>query len=157
MTLDEAIKHCEEVAEEKEAQAWEAQLQEEYTTIKSCKECAKEHRQLAEWLKELKQLKDQEPCEDVDCIDRERAKTAIRDRFKDLPSRVEINTILNDLPPVTPQPKMGHWNAYELFQGGIKEEWLECSECMWSNALLIPRNYCPKCGARMMEKEDDEE
>ena len=56
MTLDEAIKHAEEVAEEKEEQAWEAQLQEEY---RICKDCAKEHRQLAEWLKELKQLRKQ--------------------------------------------------------------------------------------------------
>ena len=40
MTLDEAIKHCEEVAEEQEE--------------KECLECAAEHRQLAEWLKELK-------------------------------------------------------------------------------------------------------
>ena len=39
MTLDEAIKHCEEVAEQNEEQ--------------SCKECANEHRQLAEWLREL--------------------------------------------------------------------------------------------------------
>ena len=54
MTLDEAIKHAEEVAKEKEEQAWEAQLQEEYIT---CKDCAKEHRQLAKWLKELKQLR----------------------------------------------------------------------------------------------------
>lgn len=59
MTLDEAIKHAEEVTEEKKAQAWEAQLQEEYGKIKSCKECAEEHRQLAEWLKELKQLREQ--------------------------------------------------------------------------------------------------
>ena len=56
MTLDEAIKYAEEVAEEKEEQAWEAQLQEEYIT---CKDCAAEHRQLAEWLKELKQLRKQ--------------------------------------------------------------------------------------------------
>ena len=41
MTLDEAIKHCEEQAE-----------------IIECNECAKEHRQLAEWLNELKQSKD---------------------------------------------------------------------------------------------------
>ena len=61
MTIDEAIKHSEEVAEEKEAQAWEAQLQEEYKKIKSCKKCAEEHRQLAEWLKELKQLREQKP------------------------------------------------------------------------------------------------
>lgn len=39
----------------------------------------------------------------VDLISREQAKTAIRDKFKDLPSRVEINTILNELPSVTSQ------------------------------------------------------
>lgn len=39
MTIDEAIRHCEEVAEQNE---------------KDCIECAKEHRQLAEWLEELK-------------------------------------------------------------------------------------------------------
>lgn len=39
----------------------------------------------------------------VDLISREQAKMAIRDKFKDLPSRVEINTILNELPSVTPQ------------------------------------------------------
>jgi len=61
MTIDEAIKHAEKVAEEKEAQAWEAQLQEEYRTIKPCKECAEEHRQLAEWLKDYRRLKEQEP------------------------------------------------------------------------------------------------
>ena len=49
MTLDEAIKHAEEVAEEKR-----------------CEKCAKEHRQLAEWLKELKQLREQELCEDIE-------------------------------------------------------------------------------------------
>ena len=40
MKLDEAIKHCEEKA-------------------RDCSECAKEHEQLAQWLKELKQLKSQ--------------------------------------------------------------------------------------------------
>lgn len=35
MTLEEAIEHCEEIAE------------------KMCDECGMEHRQLAEWLKEL--------------------------------------------------------------------------------------------------------
>lgn len=40
MTLDEAINHCEEKA-------------------RDCSECAKEHEQLAQWLKELKQLKSQ--------------------------------------------------------------------------------------------------
>lgn len=40
MTLDEAIKHAEERAS------------------LSCDECAEQHRQLAEWLKELKQYRE---------------------------------------------------------------------------------------------------
>ena len=40
MTLDEAIRHCEEVAENR------------------CDECGMEHRQLSEWLKELKERRE---------------------------------------------------------------------------------------------------
>lgn len=40
MTLDEAIKHCEEVAEEER--------------VKECWECVRDHKQLADWLRELK-------------------------------------------------------------------------------------------------------
>lgn len=55
MTLEEAIKHCEEVAEaeEQKYKDWKG----DYSHLKkidSCLECAKEHRQLAEWLKKLK-------------------------------------------------------------------------------------------------------
>ena len=55
MTLEEAIRHCEEVAEEYEdkIKRWKG----DYPVCKaimSCQKCAYEHRQLAEWLKELK-------------------------------------------------------------------------------------------------------
>jgi hypothetical protein len=50
--------------------------------------------------------------EEIDCISREQAKASIRDKFKDLPSRVEINTILNELPSVTLQ----------------ESKWIPCSE-----------------------------
>ena len=71
MTLDEAIKHAEEVAEKFES------LHERYENMdedrllfrveeNECKNCAKEHRQLANWLKELKQLRKQKPCEDIE-------------------------------------------------------------------------------------------
>ena len=50
MTLEEAIDHCEEVAEENEKNA--KSINNIYK--KSCLECAKYHRQLAEWLRELK-------------------------------------------------------------------------------------------------------
>ena len=49
MTLDDAIQHCEEVAEQKEQEAKEAHV----LSGMDCLECAKEHRQLAEWLREL--------------------------------------------------------------------------------------------------------
>ena len=56
MTIDEAIKHCEEVAEREQQKGYyantEANQSTEYGT--KCYECAKEHRQFAGWLKELK-------------------------------------------------------------------------------------------------------
>jgi len=70
MTLDEAIKHAEEVAKQNEEDAiiysncknhkknlYEIGLAE--NAEKKCCKCAEEHRQLAEWLKELKQLREQ--------------------------------------------------------------------------------------------------
>ena len=52
MTLDEDIKHCEEVAEKKEYIAESVEGFDEYTR-EECLECATEHRQRAEWLREL--------------------------------------------------------------------------------------------------------
>ena len=52
MTLDEAIKHCEEVAKRLENSCKRDWMGE------NDKRCASEHRQLAEWLKELKMLKE---------------------------------------------------------------------------------------------------
>lgn len=54
MTLDEAIKHAEEVADAKLQDAELSEIQGCYRNAKKCVQCAEEHRQLAEWLKELK-------------------------------------------------------------------------------------------------------
>ena len=61
MTLEEAIKHCEEVAEAEERSAKLHQRPDRGVKgsgkrYLSCIECAKEHRQLAEWLRELKEI-----------------------------------------------------------------------------------------------------
>jgi hypothetical protein len=55
MTIDEAIAHCEETAAENEASAkfYKTYLLDK-VAITKCQDCAKEHRQLAEWLKELR-------------------------------------------------------------------------------------------------------
>lgn len=68
MTLDEAIKHADEKAEELIKQAEQLRdigealsnpKQPYNEPVKACRDCAEEHRQLAEWLKELKQLRNQ--------------------------------------------------------------------------------------------------
>ena len=61
MTLEEAIKHCEEVAEEYEdkVKRWKG----DYPVCKaimSCQKCTDEHRQLAEWLKELNERREKD-------------------------------------------------------------------------------------------------
>ena len=68
MTLDEAIIHAEEVAEEQiklckrydDASGYTRNHNEGIRTsnAKKCEKCAAEHRQLAEWLEELKQLRE---------------------------------------------------------------------------------------------------
>ena len=69
MTIDEVIKHCKEVEKEQEelyriCPASESEMLHCHGTKdcrvlkngknKGCKKCAEEHRQLAEWLEELK-------------------------------------------------------------------------------------------------------
>lgn len=57
MTLDEAIKHCEEKAEELRRKAINITPDDPYyEDYCDCLECANEHEQLAEWLKDYKRL-----------------------------------------------------------------------------------------------------
>ena len=56
MTIEEAVKHCEDVVENKEIDA-ENQNPLFPNDIEECKKCAEEHRQLAEWLNELKRAR----------------------------------------------------------------------------------------------------
>lgn len=61
LTLDEAIKHCLEVAEENDKRAEyrpRMDYYDETTSAEECLQCAADHRQLAEWLTELKELRD---------------------------------------------------------------------------------------------------
>jgi len=63
MTIDEAIKHCEEVAEAKEKEG--SLNQESFMPLDDfmkyrveCLKCANDHRQLAEWLRELEKYRE---------------------------------------------------------------------------------------------------
>lgn len=58
MTLEEAIQHCHEVAKENRKTALEYARAYAWGTAHECRECANEHEQLADWLAELKQLRE---------------------------------------------------------------------------------------------------
>lgn len=59
-----------------------------------------------------------------------------------------VITTINELPPVTPVEKIGHWEWDSDF-------WCRrCSECHLSKDSKY-FNYCPNCGAKMQEVEDD--
>lgn len=71
MIIDEVIRYCEEVAEKQEITAKSNLMEPDKTKADGilrlydadeyelCMKCAEEHRQLAEWLRELKQLREQ--------------------------------------------------------------------------------------------------
>ena len=58
MKLEEAIKHAKDVATKKYRQAKLHRANAEDEKLDRCIECMKEHEQLAEWLEELKELRE---------------------------------------------------------------------------------------------------
>lgn len=58
MTFDEAIKHCETVAGRCDGLADNQTENDLFDLAGKSRKCAKEHRQLAEWLKELKRYRE---------------------------------------------------------------------------------------------------
>lgn len=56
------------------------------------------------------------------------------------------------------EPRKGHWIEYSWNDNGLARRGLECDKChkkykyggeIWNNP-----NYCPNCGARMIESEE---
>ena len=130
MTLDEAIKHCEEVAQKLKTEAeWINP-----NVDNSCLKCAKEHEQLADWLKELKAYK--EDCHIL--TDAAYSDLCLRaSKYEDRPK--------------------GKW----IILDDCSNEGVYCSECHkkvfkidYSNTVKIRSNYCPNCGADMREEQE---
>jgi len=57
MTLEEAIEHAKEVSDEKKKEACSLYDAKAYEESRDCIWCSEEHKQLAEWLKELERLR----------------------------------------------------------------------------------------------------
>lgn len=155
MTLDETIKHCEKEAEKNEEMCRIEEVMGLGLQNTEMMKYAREHKQLAEWLKELKQFKEQEPCEDV--ISRAKALEVIKQM--DIPKDMSVFEIkshigveIGTLPPVTPARKKGEW----IKRNNDYFDWYECSECgygsdgeMKYNRLCDVRTkFCPDCGSQ---------
>ena len=121
MELEDAIKHCEEVAKENDDSAkefyrvskLETRPDREYAecVYVECKKCADEHRQLAEWLKELKERREKDvPDINVgDMVSRQKAIDAINNIMptkEGLYEPSEVLCKLMQLPSV--QPELEH-------------------------------------------------
>ncbi len=65
MTIDGAIRHCEEVAQEKRYEYQECVAVHDTESAIECGECGEEHEQLAKWLKELKNLREKDEAKAV--------------------------------------------------------------------------------------------
>ena len=78
-------------------------------------------------------------------------------------SRNNLLDFIEQLPPVTPQPKMGRWIYGEDNLGTGRDGWY-CNQCghfeFWdyssdmNNAKLNLPNPCPNCGAKMVESQE---
>ena len=85
-----------------------------------------------------------QPCEDA--ISRE----AVLNIAKSSKSNWIDNSVLfkrvNELPPVNPQAKTGHWKYYQNDKG----DWInKCSACGRDAGVGYQYPYCPNCGAKM--------
>lgn len=89
---------------------------------------------------------EQEPCED--CISREQVFKC----FTWTNTKDEVYRRIQELPPVTPQPKMGRWEYVQYDNNPNIGNW-HCSECRGicteMHSIEDAYNYCPNCGAKM--------
>ena len=95
---------------------------------------------------------EQEPCED--CISRQAVLNLINADWK----YEGLEEDVSSLPPVTPQPKTGHWRA--VYQGDEIINY-RCSECELGDTNgsinLYGWDYCRRCGAKMNESQESED
>lgn len=118
-----------------------------------------------EWL--LKNHYKQEPCNDA--ISRQAAIDAVEKNTFRLTFAEEHNCegyvawsaeavysdviegALLELPPVTPQPKIGHWITTRTF---MHDGEYYCDKCKCAAPNNEKWDYCPNCGAKMQEVEE---
>ena len=112
-----------------------------------------ETEQLAEALEIALEALKAEPCEDA--VSREAVLEVVNN-----PLNIRLDKIIEDLPPVTPKQRTGHWEMPQLDDGMSDPIYYQvlCSECgfdldpqTWHMELhqYGADKYCPNCGAKM--------
>lgn len=149
IALDMAIK----ALEQQPCEDWH-DVQSDEMTLEQARQAVKDLR------KKLADHLEQEPCEDaisrkeaIDEVKRIKISLGGKDIFQN-ESKESIVKILDDLPSVTPQPKVGHWIENAPEYQNIDPPYI-CSEC--GNLHLRKTNYCDQCGCRMVEQQESEE
>lgn len=136
MTLDEAIKHCEEKAEILRKTATQiARSKSGFFKYEQCRECAREHDQLAEWLKELKAY-------------RENAPTVSDQSIEIAQKSIELGRKVGQLEGKLERP---HSEWIESNEFKIRTCWC-CNNCGYPTFEVVETNFCPNCGADMRPK-----
>lgn len=112
----------------------------------------------------IEALEQQKPCED--CISRENTLKAmieqlgIRNEDYLIPAEATLYKVVKRMPPVTPQPKTGHWIAYEVQLPDRTILNYRCSVCGrkligYNTETLSEAPFC-HCGAKMVEPQESE-
>ena len=158
MTLDEAIKHAEEVMVEN-LEKTKGRNASDPIAI-NCFECAEEHRQLAKWLKGYKRMLEQEPCND--CVSRQAVLDMWRQEIccdRTCHARDEgwctetfcdfklFEYQINHMPPVTPQSNIGHCKDCKYFEHDSVAKVDEIP-------LIVAHEICKRWGDGCKTKED---
>ena len=116
MTIEEAIKHAEEVAENKEKAVKLAKCNPDHPMlsmsekgITEYKKCINEHHQLAEWLKELKERREKESCENKELVS---VRQELLDRGDEV---VSFRQLVERFEEVEEEYKGVPWNLRQIY------------------------------------------
>lgn len=98
-------------------------------------------------------FKQQEPCDD--CISRQATLEKFQKTYFDNQTVIRCaELVLEGMPPVTPQPKMGRWIKVSPW---TKPYCSECGEsCIGVHGFdCITTDFCPHCGAKMQPEGEE--
>ena len=118
--------------------------------------------------KDILDYLEQQPCDD--CISRQAVHDLIAELLSDYlhdedrEKIEELDVKIEDLPPVTPKEKTGHWEYVQYDYNPNIGNW-HCSECRNIVVMCVNKKemggiplykYCPNCGAKMIEPQESE-